>query len=111
MSRHTQDLPIDVVICNSYLSKDSFLIICPEVRTIEYSAKTSTYNSSNSNTGLMHLLNSPTKRLDLQYNILICITISASSQLLLVKVKPRYLIESVYIIGNVFINSGGNDNL
>ena len=68
---------------------------------------------NSSNTGLLHLLNSLTKRLDLQYNILICFKISASSQLLLVKVKTSYLIESVYIIhvGNEFINSSGNDNL
>ena len=39
-----------------------------------------------------------------KYNILIWFITSASSQLLLVKVKPRYLIESVYIIGHVFIN-------
>ena len=57
---------------------------------------------------LVRLLNSLTKRLDLQYNILICFKISASSQLLLVKVNPRYLIESVHIISNEFINRDGN---
>ena len=41
-ARHTQDLPINVVRCNSYLGKGSFLTVCPEIRTIEYSAKTST---------------------------------------------------------------------
>ena len=41
-SRHTLVLPIGVVICNSDLVKDSFLISCPEIKTIEYSAKTST---------------------------------------------------------------------
>ena len=66
---------------------------------------------NSSNTGLLHLLNSLTKRLDLQYNILICFKISESSQLLLVKIKPKYLIESAYKIGNEFINSDGNNNL
>ena len=63
-----------------------------------------------SNTGLLHLLNSLTKRLDLQYNILICFKYLHHHNYY-VKVKCRYLIESMNIIGNVFINSGGSDNL
>ena len=38
-----------------------------------------------------------------------CFKISASSQLLLVKIEPKYLIESAYKIGND--NSGGNNAL
>ena len=61
---------------------------------------------------LLHLLNSLTRRLDLPYSsTLIYFKISASSQLLLVKIKPKYLIESAYKIGKEFINSGSNDYL
>ena len=45
----------------------------------------------------------------LHYNIPICFKISKPSQMLPVKIKPKYLIESAYKIGNEFINSEGNN--
>ena len=60
---------------------------------------------------MLHLLNSLTKRFDLQYNNLICLNISASSLLLLLNIYPKYLMESVYEIGIELICNTGNANL
>ena len=42
-SRYPQYLPIYIVICNSYLRKNSFLILCPKIGTVEYRAETNSY--------------------------------------------------------------------
>ena len=61
---------------------------------------------------LVHLLNNLTKltkRLDLQYNNLICLNISASSLLLLLNLtQPSCLIMSVYKMGKELICNDGN---